>query len=165
MSRTSPNLFQSPLNPLKYAYFLLGRRAFGEKELHDKLAKKCVEEREIKRILQRLLAEGYIDDEKFVRNFIEERIKEKPVGKFYLIAKLKEKKIAKSLIEKYIAILLPEERENSLAKEALLKKMQQLKNKKVSKEKLYQKLVLFLKNRGFTTQSIASALEKMKAKI
>ncbi len=165
MSRPNFHSFCSRLNPLKYAYFLLGRRAYSERELYDKLAKKGVDERKRKKILQRLLNEGYIDDEKFARSFIEEKLREKPVGKLFLFTKLRKKKIDKPLIEKYIKMLLPEKRERELAEEAMTRKIQQLKNKKVSKEKLYQKLVLFLKNRGFTVRSIASALQKMKDKI
>lgn len=99
---------QKKLDLLKYSFWLLSRRDYGEIELTKKLQQKVKllgissEEREekIREILRRLKELNYLDDKKFTKQFLETRTELNPRGKYLLKFELKKKGIAEELFEK-----------------------------------------------------------------
>jgi SOS response regulatory protein OraA/RecX len=96
-----------------------------------------------------------LNGEKFARNFVRFKKTIKPVGKYYLQNKLLEKKIPKDIIEKTLSENLDQLSEiEELANRWLLK------NQKVPKEKIYQKLSRHLLSRGFEWEKIKEVVDK-----
>jgi len=119
-------------NIKSYAYKLLTKRDYFEKELIEKLKRKGFEEKDILKVIEDLKQQGLIDDEK-----LKERYKEIYISKGKSYAKLKTKLYQKGILDVEIS-----EDEELQAALNLLKKS-------FRKEKTYENVVKFLKNRGF----------------
>jgi regulatory protein len=81
---------QTALTPLDYAYRLLARRAYSEQELTDKLLAKGFTESAVTRTVERLIAQGYLDDARLAADQ-EERLRERGFGPEAIKAKLAQK--------------------------------------------------------------------------
>ena len=119
-------------NIKSYVYKLLTKRDYFEKELIEKLKRKGFEEKDILKVIEDLKQQGLIDDEK-----LKERYKEIYISKGKSYAKLKTKLYQKGILDLEIS-----EDEELQAALNLLKKS-------FRKEKTYENVVKFLKNRGF----------------
>ncbi|MGB9766461.1 MAG: regulatory protein RecX [Sulfurihydrogenibium sp.] len=119
-------------NIKSYVYKLLTKRDYFEKELIEKLKRKGFEEKDILKVIEDLKQQGLIDDEK-----LKERYKEIYINKGKSYAKLRNKLYQKGVLDLEIS-----EDEELQAALNLLKKS-------FRKEKTYENVVKFLKNRGF----------------
>jgi regulatory protein len=81
---------QSFLSPLDYAYGLLTRRAYSEQELTNKLLAKGFTEAVVTRTVERLTAQGYLDDARLAADQAE-RLRERGFGAEAIKAKLAQK--------------------------------------------------------------------------
>src|SRR5262249_23509986 len=89
---------QSTLTPLDYAYRLLGRRAYGEQELADKLLAKGFTAPAVTRAVERLKTQGYLDDERLAAEQAE-RWRARGFGSGGIRAKLAQKGLAPATVE------------------------------------------------------------------
>lgn len=94
---SSPPTSQSSLTPLDYAYRLLARRAYGEKELTDKLLAKGFTEAAVTRTVERLTAQGYLDDARLAADQAE-RLRERGFGPEAIKAKLVQKGLSSETV-------------------------------------------------------------------
>lgn len=73
---------------LQYAFRLLGRRSYTNREMEKKLMQRsrrlhiAKPEKDISSVLKRLSVLKYIDDEKILEDYFEYRLKARPQGKF-----------------------------------------------------------------------------------
>ncbi len=98
-----------------------------------------------------------LDDRQFTENFIH-YISQKAVGRFKIMMEAKKRGLDKDLVEEVLDNI--EWSEISSAKRAVSEKMRLIKNIDTHKKK--QKLLYFLKSRGFESSSIFSALKKFE---
>ncbi len=101
-----------------------------------------------KRIFERLQEKGYINDEKFVSFWIENRRLTKGVSKRKLISELRSKGIEQSIIEKYLEV-------TGRSDYGELRKVIEKKKNRYNDE---QKLIAYLARQGFLYDDIKQAL-------
>ena len=113
---------------------------------------------EISETVAFLIEKDFLDDKRFARNFVRFKKSLKPTGKYYLQNKLRQKKIDNEIIEKVLGENSDQTEEVEEAADCWLAK-----NKKVPKEKLYEKLSRHLLSRGFEWEKVREVVaEKLK---
>lgn len=133
-------------------YRFLSIRNRTEKEIEDYLNKKVQrykisnQKELIRKIIQRLKEENFINDEKFIEWWVEQRSYFKPKGIFVLRRELLNKGIVKELIDDFFEKNGTDE--FKLAKNAILKKEKFF--KKIDEKERYKKTIDFLIRRGFS---------------
>ncbi|TSC93736.1 MAG: regulatory protein [Candidatus Berkelbacteria bacterium Athens1014_28] len=137
------------LKPLEYALWLLGKQDRSIGEMEEKLRRRECSKEEISKTLDFLISNKFLDDQKFAENFVRFKKSLKPVGKYYLRSKLLAKRVPNEIIEKVLLENSDELSEISKAANHFFAE-----NKKIPKEKIYQKLVRHLLSRGFEWEKV-----------
>jgi len=143
------------LKPLEYAFWLLKLQDRSIGGLREKMERKEYSSQEIKETIDFLIAKNFLDDERFARNFVRFKKSLKPTGKYYLQNKLRQKKIDNDIIEKVLGENSDQAEEVEDAADRWLAK-----NKKVPKEKIYEKLSRYLVSRGFSWEIVKEVVEE-----
>jgi len=141
---------------LEYSLWLLGRRAYTEKQIRDKLESKKFEPEEIENTLRRLLDLKFVDDFEFARSFVRQAKLGRPKGAYRIKFELKQKGLKKELIECALADENFEENEAKLVESALKLYLPKIKN--LSREKQYRRTMAYLLCRGFSYNEAKKAL-------
>lgn len=123
-------------------------RTVYEIKLKLKLKKYSVSE--IDQLISFLQENNYLNDENYVRQFLELQLKNKPAGRFYYQAKLRQKGIAFKVIKPVLDELYPHEKELELAQKIA---------KKYSDP---QKIGSRLKQKGFSEDIIFRIIDFMQ---
>lgn len=134
---------------LNYALRLLDRRDYTKKQLEDKLNSRGVAERDIIEVINYLKEKGYVDDERYARNYVYFRLK-RGYGKKRIRFELLNKGIDEAIIDKALGL------QDEQADEVFLKKYELLRGKKNLKKKLFD----YMQRRGFDSQTIFGLFEK-----
>ena len=109
------------------------------------------------RILQRLIKEKFIDEERFCKSFVNDKMKFNKWGENKIKFELRKKNITESLIQSTLKNINPEENKDRLLQLLAAKK----KNTKGKNEfDIQQKLIRFAAGRGFAIDDILWAIEK-----
>jgi len=132
---------------LKYLYRLISQRDYTEKTLRDKLRKKGFSSNVINNSLNRLKELGYLDQENFIRNYINSSIK-----KLYGPARIKSKLYEKGIDYSETEAVLEEIYDYETIKRNL--EILRLKNKKDK-----EKFIAFCIRRGFSLRDILDSLK------
>ena len=143
---------------MKFAMKLLNVRKRSVFEITKRLRQKKFAEDIINQVVKKLLEYKYLNDEEFAEAYINDRVNFNPRGSFLIKKELREKGIAKDIIAKKTAELLPEKKELKLAKKAAEKKLKYL-NKDLEKNKIYQKIGAYLQAKGYSSYIIREILE------
>lgn len=147
--------FRKRLLDLVYRFLRIRNRT--EKEIRDYLEKKIKKNQRayfspffINKIINQLKREGLIDDKKFIDWWVEQRNYFRPKGRILLTQELLAKGVAKETVDRYFE----ENRQDEffLAKKALEKKLKLF--QQLSPLKRKEKIVNFLRRRGFDYQTI-----------
>lgn len=126
------------------------------KEVEDKLLRDGFSVQTTRRTVRELIADGYINDELYVKKYICDRIKLKPKSKNMLMYELKNKGIEETVIADGLREL---EVDNiSIAMDLLLRKF---KNPNLTDVKIKRKAFSFLRYRGFSHSEIISAINQI----
>lgn len=141
---------------LNAAYHFISFRPRSEKEIREFLQKKRKKlgqatESIFQRVLGRLGELGYLDDEKFVRWWIDQRHTHRPKGSRVIIQELRAKGIARDIIDWVIG----QQNNNSEldgARSIVNKKMNHWKTLPATEQK--KKIYEHLARRGFTSEII-----------
>jgi regulatory protein len=147
----------------KAAIRFLSFRPRSEKELSDYLMKKKCDDLTAKRIIESLTRDKFLNDEEFVRWWVEQRTILKPKASRVIKFELKQKGISKDLIDSFFE---NEESSTSDFTKALAlaeKKMVRL-VKLEDKRKIYEKLGRFLASKGFDWDTIKEVIDRILAK-
>ncbi|WP_051904521.1 regulatory protein RecX [Hippea jasoniae] len=134
---------------LNYALRLLDRRDYTKKQLEDKLNSRGVSKRDIIEVVNYLKEKGYVDDERYARNYVYFRLK-RGYGKKRIRFELLNKGIDEAIIDKALGL------QDEKADEVFLKKYELLRGKKNLKKKLFD----YMQRRGFDSQTIFGLFEK-----
>lgn len=136
----------------------LSYRARSEKELRNKLISKEYDEEIIDRVVDFLKKYEYINDEKFAKSYIRDRIRLKPVGRKKLFYDLRQKGIKSGIIDHVLDNMDLNEVNNA---EKLIKK--KISNRDELDLKKKQKIYQFLLGKGFSYDTIRKAFEMFLA--
>lgn len=143
---------------LNKALKFLSIRPRSIKELQRKLEEKNYDSKLIKKTIDFLKKEKLLDDKKFTRDWISFRQKFHPLGKKKLFLELRKKDIPEDIIEKEIS-KISFKKEIEEAKELAQKRIKLYKD--LDKYKKREKIVSFLKRRGYSWNIIKEIIEKI----
>ena len=145
--------------PLNYALWLLGRRDRSIGEIKEKLILKEYSLEEVKKTIDFLCKNNFLNDERFAKNFIRNQLLIKPLGEYQLRMRLRRKFIQEDIIEKILnESELDEKKQVNIAFSRWIRV-----NK--NKEKKYEKVSRHLIGRGFSWDIIKTVLEEHKSKL
>lgn len=153
---------KNELHKIKYsALNLLGRRSHSKRELYQKLTKKGFDKILCSNVLEELSEINYIDDEDFAEKYAEEKIKKGKSGINKIKAELIKKGIDKNIIQNIEHKYRSDEEiiENIISLAS--KKNEILKKKETDKRKLKNKLYSHLLGKGFTSEQVSEAINKL----
>ena len=142
---------------LHQALRYLERRPHLKKELYRKLKQKSFADRSIVRTMDYLEEKHYLDDNDFIRRFINDQIRLKRNGFLLIKKKLMEKGAKQEDSERLLLLYYNENLQIANAKYLLEKKESLLKETDENRRK--QKLIRHLQQKGFPWRVIESALE------
>lgn len=137
------------------AFLYLARRNHAEKELRYKLLKKFPRGALIEKTIERLKELGYINDEKFARDWIEYRLNGKPRGRILIRRELLAKGVNVELVEKILDLVYNRDRE----RKELVRILDLRKNRYAKDKKQRNKLISYLLRRGFLWEDIKDKME------
>jgi regulatory protein len=97
---------QSALTSLDYAYRLLARRAYSERELTEKMLAKGFTKQAVLRTVDRLLAQGYLNDAQLAADQVE-RLRQQGFGDERIRLRLVQKGLARETVEEALTTHTP----------------------------------------------------------
>lgn len=149
---------------LDSSFRFLSFRPRSEKEVRDFLLKKLARFGEtdvtvIETVISRLQELHYVDDQKFIAWWVEQRSSHKPKGKKLLSIELQQKGIARALIDECVMEDTSGPSEETLAKKAVEKKLERwhMLEKEAKKKKIYE----FLLRRGFSSSVVWRVVDEL----
>lgn len=158
---TSMDEFEKYLNK---ALRFLSYRPRSEKEIRDKLLMKKAPQDIVDKVINSLREHKFLDDEKYAKWFIENRLRFNPKGQRILKMELKQKGVSSEIIEEAIKNLsgdgeteLPSNDLDS-ARKLVEKKLPRYKD--LEKQIIYNKLGSFLARRGFGWDTIKKSIDE-----
>lgn len=137
---------------LAKAYRLLAVRARSEKELHDALARAQFAEAIIAAAIADCKQQRFIDDANFARQFIQSRLRNRPMGRERLAIELRQKGVEAEIIYTALDEFSSKQNQITLADQLAEKQRKRLANLPASKAR--QRLADFLRRRGFDWETI-----------
>jgi len=139
------------------AYRLLKYRIRSEKELSRRLRLKKVPQHIITVVLDGLKKASLVDDERFTRIWIQDRIS-RGYGPLRIRGQLREKGIGDGLINDFLDKYVDKQSSELLLDELIKRRVKRYKGKKPHEIK--RKLSYYLGGRGFSFEKIQQALER-----
>jgi regulatory protein len=147
---------------LNRAYFFLKFRPRTEKEVRTYLEKKSEKYHWMNGVVDgaitSLKENNFINDDDFIRWFVEQRNASKPKGKFVLQQELLRLGVSKDEIQTFFNENPPEE--SSLALKALERRWSRYQY--LSKKERFEKAATFLSRRGFSFDEIKKSIKKLE---
>jgi regulatory protein len=150
------------MNPVKYEQALQRLAAYcsrGERCVQDILRKTIpwnLSEQEQKRLIQYLQKEKFLDEERFCRAFVHDKMQYNHWGIYKIRYELQKKQISESLIREVLSEIDAEETRRRL-RQMLAAKRRTLKGK--NDYEIDQKLMRFAAGKGFSLEDIEAALK------
>jgi regulatory protein len=157
---TLGNNTEVKLNAKAYALRLIELRPRTVWELKDKLARKAVDKREIKSLTAELEAVGLLNDEKYARDWIENRQHFRPTGIIRLRQELLAKRVDREVVDRAIAEYKETANEFPAALDLARRKMKLY--RKLDKEAVKRRLAGFLARRGYGPDIVSKVLKKLR---
>jgi SOS response regulatory protein OraA/RecX len=142
-----------------YATYLLARRSYSIGAMGAKLMEKGYSKNVSEQIIRTLILKGHLDDEKFAREMTESILRNKPAGRRYIIARLRQKRIARATAEAVVNELLADIDETELAEKLLRIRWRYF--SKFDLETARMKAYNYLSRRSINYRAAKDAFEKM----
>jgi regulatory protein len=144
---------------MRYALMILSKKRYTTFEMENKLKqfakKRKFDEALIVRVMERLRELDYLDDAQYAKDYVSDRLKFRPKGKFLLNKELRMKGISKEFIDK--AFDEADIDEFEVALQALSKKLNQWSKYPVEKQR--NKAYQYLSSRGFKGDAIYKVID------
>lgn len=130
-------------------------------DIQQKLNDWGIEQADAQKIIKTLIAEKFIDEERYTRYFVRDKFRFNHWGKVKIVFMLKSKKIPATLIDEAL-----QEIDNEVYIELLVKLLKEkaTKTKFVNEYDKKGKLVRFAQSRGFEFEVINVALQSLNSK-
>ena len=142
----------------------LAKRPRSEKEIIDNLKKKNASDKQITLIITELREYKFLNDEDFAKWWIEQRKILKPMGWRVLELELKQKGIAKEIIEELRFKMQDSRKETELETAMKLAEKRFKRLQGASKDEVYRKIGGFLARRGFAMDTIKAVIDQLLQK-
>ena len=126
-------------------------------EVEEKLRKWSLDEQVIGRILQKLESERYVDDDRYCRAFVADKINFAKWGKMKISRALSMKKIDDKIIQKYL-LQIDEDEYKAMLRHLIAEKKRTIKGG--NEYQIQGKLIRFALSRGFHLKDIYQCLGK-----
>jgi regulatory protein len=149
----------SPHEALSRAMKLCSREEKCSFDIRQKLYQWGVTDQSHDDIINQLIDDKFLSDERFVRYFVRDKFRFNKWGKIKIEYLLKQKKIPGALISQAICEEIPDENYNSTLKELLEAKYAQ--TNETDPIKLKAKLVRYAASRGFESGKVFEVVNKM----
>ena len=143
---------------LTAALRLLKYRSRSCKELRNRLTQKGYSIILIEKTIDYLLELDYLDDLKFAKSFVEDKINQKGVGPIYLKSELSKHGIPQDQISIVISEAYEVHSKDQLIKKHIEKRKNALIDK--SSENQKRKIIHFLQRKGFSWNQISSHIDE-----
>ena len=143
-------------SPLQYALDLIAMRDRTVSEIRKKMLDKQISPDVVESTIQTLLDKKFLNDERFVHNYINSQKRQGRFGRFRIVQKMKMLGLSKELIDNSKSEMDRDsegERARELAEKWLIKNS--------TKDKHYERLGRFLASRGFEIDVIKNILNEM----
>jgi regulatory protein len=140
----------------KVAYRFLNYKPRSEKEVITKLKEKKISQQSINTILDSLKSLNFLDDKKYAKMYIEEKLEHKPEGRRLLEIKLNRKGLDKETVQNIMEENYSEETEIKKIEDLLLKYEKKVRAKTLSEKK--QKCYRYLLSKGFAYDLITDVI-------
>lgn len=150
------NVRQAKAKAVKF----LALRIRTEKEVRDKLHKEGYDQDCIQKVIDELLAMGYINDKLYAQKYIYDRSKLKPLSKKMMKLELISRGVSEETADE---VLADWKVDDSVVAERLLKN--KFGKYDLSDEKILRKAYMFLAHRGFSGETIKAAIRDMNSEI
>jgi len=137
------------------AFLILARRSQAEKELEAKLLRKFPTPVLVKKTIKRLKDLGYLNDEKFTREWVDYRLGRRPKGKLLIKRELLAKGVNPELVEKVLQLVYNRGRE----RKELTNLLALIESNYPKGLKGKRRLVSYLLRRGFLWEDIRDIME------
>jgi len=149
---------------ITYALKIISKKRYTISEIDQRLRKMIVkyeldvgnDDEIINRVIDRLKELKYLDDGKYIQDYISDRVTFRPRGRYLIKVELKKKGIPKEILEN--AFQDTDIDEESMILELLRKRMSKWTNLPVFKQKI--KAYQYLSSRGFEKDNIYKALTR-----
>jgi len=145
--------------PLQYALDLLALRDRTEAEMRKKMSEKDVPAREITSAILFLKSKDFLDDARFVKNYINSQRRQCRFGKYRILNKIKTLGVSGDLVAEAESELSFDDefaRAVEVGKKCL--------SKNIAAEKKYERLCRHLSSRGFGYDIIKKTVEELLEK-
>ena len=133
-------------------YRLLGMRNRSEKELREALARAKYADEIIAAVLEKCREQHFVDDAKFAQQFVQSRLRNRPMGRARLKLELRNKGISDAIIAATLDAAFAPDEALTLANQLAEKQRKRLASLPAAKAQ--QRLVDFLRRRGFDWETI-----------
>lgn len=137
----------------------LAQMARTELEIRKYLKKKSYSDVEISEAIELLTNEGVVDDEAYVKEFIEFSIKNRLLGPNAIRARLARRGVSSDTVLRQLSLEYPESRVKKVAKMSAEKKLFDV--RLLPKQKQMEKIGRFLVSRGFPEGVIWETLDSI----
>jgi len=145
----------NPEKALKRAYKFLSYRPRSEAEVRAKLSQLGFPHKSIETTLEKLRSLSLLDDESFARGWARARAEGRGYGPLRIERELRQKGIARSVIQEVVRETFGRNEEKERARTLLEKRFR---GKDLGDRKVLQRAVGFLKRRGYRSSVIAEVL-------
>lgn len=124
-------------------------------EIRKRLLNKKFKPENIEQAIKELSEKKYLDDEEYVREWLEKQLKYRPCGKMLCKAQLLKRGIEEEIADQVVQEEYSRDKELKIAQGLVDKKFSKtLKSKDIDAQKNKNKLGNFLKNKGFSSEII-----------
>lgn len=161
----TPELLEEIQHVANISYFkdkaigLVARRPRSIKEIRDYLSKKTDDELS-EEVINSLIQDKYLDDDEFARWWIEQRLTFNNKSVREIQNELYKKGISKDIIQNQLEKIDTKDIELEKATELIQKKLVSIARKEKDKYKQKEKLIVYLQRKGYSWETIQSALTK-----
>jgi len=144
---------------MNYALRILSKKRYTEHEIRTKsekiVKKNDLDESVIDKVCSRLIELKYLDDDVYARDYVSDRIRFRPRGKFLLRKELRAKGISKDIVDKVLDSEIVNEFEMAMSCFAKKSKKWEKCTPAVRKNKAFQ----FLGSKGFNGDVVYKVVE------
>ncbi len=138
---------------------LLQRRLRSRAELEAVLRRRGLSHLQVTAVIGDLERAGWIDDARFARAWIEDRLALRPKGARALRAELRARGVAPDVVETALGRLLSRDQEEAVAFEQARRRLERL--RRLAPEVARRRLIGWLQRRGFAPGAISHALRAL----
>lgn len=140
----------------------LARRPHSKNELKVKLLQKKFDNNLIHEILTELESKNYLNDLDFAQSFVEEKIKNKKIGRNKLRTELIRKGISAEIIQQVLNQNICDEEEIKLGTEIAQKKFERLLKHNFDEKKIKSRIFNFLISKGYDIETARQIVSQLK---